>query len=364
MHTLTVELGDRSYPIYIGSELLQQGELLANHIKGSRALIVTNTTVAPLYLDQVRQSLNEKGIKHDVVTLQDGEQYKTLATIESIIDALLTNRHDRQTTLIALGGGVIGDITGFAASIYQRGVNFIQIPTTLLSQVDSSVGGKTGVNHPLGKNMIGAFYQPQCVIADINTLHTLPAREFSAGLAEVIKYGLIHDAEFFSWLENNIDQLANCDDELVAEAVLVSCRIKARVVELDERESGIRAILNLGHTFGHAIEAVQGYGNWLHGEAVAAGMMMAIDLSIREGWIDEAVRLRSSELLEKSGLPVLPPADMSQQQYLDAMAIDKKVVDGTIKLVLLKALGSAIVTSDYERQNLLQTLGLNSTNQA
>ncbi len=364
MHTLTVELGDRSYPIYIGSALLAQPELLCQHIKGSRALIVTNSTVAPLYLDQVRQSLDEKGIKHDVITLEDGEQYKTLATVESIIDMLLSKRHDRKTTLIALGGGVVGDICGFAAAIYQRGVNFIQIPTTLLSQVDSSVGGKTGVNHPLGKNMVGAFYQPQCVIADINTLHTLPAREFSAGLAEVIKYGLIHDAEFFAWLEANIDQLAQCDDELVAEAVLVSCRIKARVVELDERESGIRAILNLGHTFGHAIEAVQGYGNWLHGEAVAAGMMMAIDLSIREGWINETVRDRSLELLKKSNLPVLPPSDMTQQQYLDAMAIDKKVVDGTIKLILLKALGEAVVTSDYGREHLLQTLHLNSTNPA
>ncbi len=361
MHTLTVELGDRSYPIYIGSDLLTQPELLCQHIKGSRALIVTNTTVAPLYLDQVRQSLDEQGINHDVITLEDGEQYKTLATVESIVDMLLSNRHDRKTTLIALGGGVVGDICGFAAAIYQRGVNFIQIPTTLLSQVDSSVGGKTGVNHPLGKNMIGAFYQPQCVIADINTLHTLPAREFSAGLAEVIKYGLIHDAEFFAWLETNIDELAQCDDELVAQAVLVSCRIKARVVELDERESGIRAILNLGHTFGHAIEAVQGYGNWLHGEAVAAGMMMAIDLSIREGWINETVRDRSLELLKKSNLPVLPPSDMTQQQYLDAMAIDKKVVDGTIKLILLKALGEAVVTADYGREHLLQTLDLNST---
>lgn len=364
MHTLTVELGDRSYPIYIGSDLLGEAELLSQHIKGSRALVVTNSTVAPLYLDQVTQSLNKEGIKHDVITLQDGEQFKTLATVESIINMLLTKRHDRKTTLIALGGGVVGDICGFAAAIYQRGVNFIQIPTTLLSQVDSSVGGKTGVNHPLGKNMIGAFYQPQCVIADINTLHTLPAREFSAGLAEVIKYGLIHDAEFFDWLETNIDSLAQCDDTLVAQAVLVSCRIKARVVELDERESGIRAILNLGHTFGHAIEAVKGYGNWLHGEAVAAGMMMAIDLSIREGWIDETVRERGLELLKKSGLPVLPPSDMSRTQYLDAMAIDKKVVDGTIKLVLLENLGKAVVTSDYHRENLLQTLDLNSTNPA
>jgi len=360
MHTLTVNLGDRSYPIFTGSKLLQQAELLQPHIKGSRVLIVTNTTVGPLYLQTVCQSLRSLQIPHDVITLEDGEQFKTLATVESIIDKLLADRHDRRTTLIALGGGVVGDITGFAASIYQRGVNFIQIPTTLLSQVDSSVGGKTGVNHPLGKNMIGAFYQPQCVIADIDTLHTLPPREFSAGLAEVIKYGLIHDASFFSWLEQHIDRLASCDDDLVAEAVLVSCQTKARVVELDERESGLRAILNLGHTFGHAIEAVQGYGNWLHGEAVAAGMMMAIDLSIREGWIDETVRERTQALLSQSNLPILPPAGMSLEQYLDAIAIDKKVVDGTIKLVLLKALGEAVVTSDYQRNNLLQTLSINT----
>ncbi len=356
MHTLTVDLGERSYPIYIGSNLLQQAQLLAQHIHGKRALVVTNTTVAPLYLEAVTQALDAADINHDTVTLEDGEQFKTLSTVESIIDTLLENRHDRKTTIIALGGGVVGDIAGFAASIYQRGVNFIQIPTTLLSQVDSSVGGKTGVNHPLGKNMIGAFYQPQCVIADIDTLHTLPPREFSAGLAEVIKYGLIHDSRFFSWLENHIGGLVSCDDDLVAEAVLVSCRTKARVVELDERESGLRAILNLGHTFGHAIEAVQGYGNWLHGEAVAAGMMMAIDLSIREGWIDEPVQQRARALLEKSGLPVIPPSDMTREQYLDAMAIDKKVVDGTIKLILLKALGEAVVTSDYHRENLLETL--------
>jgi len=279
-----------------------------------------------------------------------------MASIETIIDLLLSNRHDRRTTVIALGGGVIGDIAGFAASIYQRGVNFIQIPTTLLSQVDSSVGGKTGVNHPLGKNMIGAFYQPQCVIADIDSLTTLPERELSAGLAEVIKYGLIYDAEFFDWLEQNMDALKGGDAGLLAQAVLVSCEIKARVVEQDERESGLRAILNLGHTFGHAIETVMGYGNWLHGEAVAAGMVMAIDLSIREGWIDESVRERSIALLERAALPIAPPAEISADQFLEVMAIDKKTIDGSINLVLLRALGEACVTADYDHDKLLQTL--------
>ena len=322
-HTLNVDLGERSYPIYIGTGLVGETDLIADHILGSSALIVSNTRVAPLYLDPVKQALDNCGTRHDEIILEDGEQHKTLASVETIIDQLLRQRHDRRTTLIALGGGVVGDIAGFAASIYQRGVNFIQIPTTLLSQVDSSVGGKTGVNHPLGKNMIGAFYQPQCVIADIGTLDTLPARELSAGLAEVIKYGLIADAEFFAWLEQNMAGLAAGDHGLLARSVLVSCQTKARVVELDEREAGLRAILNLGHTFGHAIETVMGYGNWLHGEAVAAGMMMAIDLSIREGWIDERVRSRSAALLEQAGLPLAPPQEISPEQFLECMAIDK-----------------------------------------
>ena len=355
-HQLEVDLDDRSYPIYIGTGLVGQADLIGPHIHGQSALIVTNSTVAPLYLDAVRQALDSRQIRHDQIILDDGEQYKTMVSIETIIDLLLTNRHDRRTTVIALGGGVIGDVAGFAASIYQRGVNFIQIPTTLLSQVDSSVGGKTGVNHPLGKNMIGAFYQPQCVIADIDTFNTLPARELSAGLAEVIKYGLIHDVEFFDWLEINIDGLSNLDQELLAQAVLVSCQNKARVVELDERESGLRAILNLGHTFGHAIETVMGYGNWLHGEAVAAGMVMAIDLSIREGLVDEEIRQRAVALLQRAGLPVTPPAEITVEQYLDAMAIDKKNVDGRIKLVLLNALGDAFITDEYNHDKLLQTL--------
>jgi 3-dehydroquinate synthase len=355
-HTLNVDLDARSYPIYIGSGLLNEADLLTRHIHGQTALIVTNSTVAPLYLESVQQSLDSGGIRYDCIILDDGEQYKTLESMTRIIDMLLEKRHDRGTTVIALGGGVIGDIGGFAASIYQRGVNFIQLPTTLLSQVDSSVGGKTGVNHPLGKNMIGAFYQPRCVIADIDSFKTLPARELAAGLAEVIKYGLIYDAEFFSWLEGNVEGLLQLDQELLAQAVLVSCEIKARVVEQDERESGLRAILNLGHTFGHAIETVMGYGNWLHGEAVAAGMVMAIDLSIREGLVDEALRKRSIDLLSRAGLPVSPPANISVEQYLDVMAIDKKTLDGNIRLVLLRSLGEAFVTADYNRDKLQQTL--------
>jgi 3-dehydroquinate synthase len=355
-HELGVDLGERSYPIYIGSNLLGQPELIKPHLHGSSAMIVSNTTVAPLYLERVQQSLAACGIRQDQLILEDGEQFKTLASTESIIDLLLRQRHDRRSSIIALGGGVVGDIAGFAASIYQRGVNFIQMPTTLLSQVDSSVGGKTGVNHPLGKNMIGAFYQPKCVIADIDSFQTLPARELSAGLAEVIKYGLIYDAEFFAWLEQNMDALVAGDADLLARAVLVSCQIKARVVEQDERESGLRAILNLGHTFGHAIETVMGYGNWLHGEAVAAGMVMAIDLSIREGWIDDSVRERSVTLLRRAALPVAPPAEMTTEQFLDAMAIDKKAVDGAIKLVLLRRLGEACITGDYDHDKLLQTL--------
>ncbi len=355
-HSLEVDLGERSYPIRIGQQILGQGELIEPHIHGGSALIVSNDTVAPLYLDTVRQVLDSSGIRHDQIVLDDGEQFKTMASIESIIDLLLQNHHDRRTTIIALGGGVIGDIAGFAAAIYQRGVNFIQLPTTLLSQVDSSVGGKTGVNHPLGKNMIGAFYQPQCVLIDIDTLNTLPPRELSAGLAEVVKYGLIHDAGFFAWLEQNIDGLVARDAQLLAQAVLVSCQTKARVVELDERESGLRAILNLGHTFGHAIETVMGYGNWLHGEAVAAGMVMALDLSRREGLIDASVGERAVALLERAALPVAPPAEISAEQFLEVMAVDKKTIDGKINLVLLRALGDAFVTSDYDSAKLHQTL--------
>ena len=356
IQTLQVDLGERSYPIHIGSGLLDQPERLTDHIAGSSALVVSNTTVAPLYLDRVLPHLDRAGIRHDCVILEDGEEYKTLAAVESIIDRLIEQRHDRKTTLIALGGGVVGDITGFAAAIYQRGVPFIQIPTTLLSQVDSSVGGKTGVNHPLGKNMIGAFHQPRCVIADTDTLDSLPQRELSAGMAEVIKYGLIHDADFFAWLEREMEGLMQRDKTLLAEAIRISCETKAAVVAADEREAGLRAILNLGHTFGHAIESAMGYGNWLHGEAVAAGMVMAADLSERHGWIDPSVRQRSIELLHKAKLPTGAPADMSVEQFLDIMAIDKKVDAGVIKLVLLKSLGEAFVSDDYDPQLLRKTL--------
>jgi 3-dehydroquinate synthase len=355
-HTLTVELGDRSYPIFIGSGLLSQPELLCRYVKGGTALIVSNTTIAPLYIEQIKTNLDSQNIQHDCVILEDGEQFKTLEAVQTIITTLLEKKHNRQTTLIALGGGVVGDITGFAASVYQRGVNFIQIPTTTLSQVDSSVGGKTGVNHILGKNMIGAFHQPQCVIADISTLSTLPDREYSAGLAEVIKYGLIHDAKFFKWLEQNISKLMARDSDIIAQAILVSCQTKANIVSIDERESGIRAILNLGHTFGHAIEATMGYGNWLHGEAVAAGMVMAVDLSCRQQWIDNSLKQRTIDLLKNANLPVTSPTNMTVDQYMSAMSIDKKVINGTIQFILLKGLGEAIVTSDYNPDFLKATL--------
>ncbi|MDJ0832244.1 MAG: 3-dehydroquinate synthase [Gammaproteobacteria bacterium] len=359
LHQLNVDLGERSYPIYIGHRLLDNHSLVTDHINGSSAVVVSNTTVAPLYLDKVEQSLRSRDIRYDTVILEDGEQYKTLASIERIIDTLIGQRHDRKTTLIALGGGVIGDITGFAAAIYQRGVNFIQIPTTLLSQVDSSVGGKTGVNHPAGKNMIGAFYQPQCVIADTATLDTLPQRELSAGMAEVIKYGLIYDADFFSWLEHNMQALMDKDPGSISEAILVSCRIKAEVVAEDEKEAGLRAILNLGHTFGHAIESAMGYGNWLHGEAVAVGMVMATDLSVRHQWIEPSVKQRAIELIQRANLPVAAPAEMTVDQYMDIMAIDKKVDQGVIKFVLLRQLGEAFISGDYDKALLQQTLEQN-----
>lgn len=352
--TLTVDLGERSYPIHIGSGLLQQAELLLPHIHGSSVVVVTNTTVAPLYLQTVLTLLDGK--RTDTVTLEDGEQFKTMDSVIQIIDLLLSQRHDRKTTLIALGGGVIGDICGFAAAIYQRGVSFIQIPTTLLSQVDSSVGGKTGVNHPRGKNMIGAFYQPQCVLADTDTLKTLPERELSAGLAEIIKYGLIYDADFFAWLEQQIPQLNQLDTPTVSQAILRSCEIKAEVVAKDERESGLRAILNLGHTFGHAIEAAMGYGNWLHGEAVATGMLMAVELSQQMGFIDQSVVARTRQLLLSAKLPVIAPAAISDAEFLQHMAVDKKVSDGTINLVLLKQLGEAFITGDYPKEMMLAAI--------
>lgn len=353
METLTVALGERSYPIYIGSDLLMQSELYSPHIHGKQVCIVTNETIAPIYLERLKKSL---GIPHvSSVILPDGEAHKNLTTLNEIFTGLLAEKHNRTTTLIALGGGVVGDMTGFAAACYQRGVNFIQIPTTLLSMVDSSVGGKTGVNHAMGKNMIGAFYQPQAVVADISLLKTLPAREISAGLAEVIKYGLISDAEFFVWLEKNIELLIGGDDAALTYAVLRSCENKADVVAQDEHEGGIRAILNLGHTFGHAIETAQGYGNWLHGEAVAAGMVMAADFSMRRGDISGDDLQRIIKLIERANLPIKAPADMTPEQFMELMGVDKKVLDGRLRLVLLESLGRAVVTSDIDIELLMQT---------
>ncbi|MBN59561.1 3-dehydroquinate synthase [Thalassolituus sp. UBA3500] len=354
MQTLTVDLGDRSYPIYIGPGLLRNKELYSPHIKGRQVLIVTNETVAPIYLDDVMSALTDYQV--DTVILPDGEKYKDLDTLNMIFDELLDRRHNRTTTLIALGGGVIGDMTGFAAATYQRGVNFIQVPTTLLSQVDSSVGGKTAVNHALGKNMIGAFHQPQAVIADTDTLETLPLREMAAGMAEVIKYGLISDSEFYAWLQDNVAGLMSGDDESLAEAIYRSCENKASVVAQDEREGGIRATLNLGHTFGHAIEAHQGYGKWLHGEAVGAGMMMAADLSRRLGYLSEKDEHDLLRLLQAAHLPVKGPRDMSCDDYISRMAVDKKVLDGALRLVLLKGIGEAYITSEVPRDLLEETL--------
>ena len=354
MQTLRVDLGERSYPIYIGADLLARADLLAPHITGRQVAIVTNETVAPLYLGALETAL--AGYAVTSIVLPDGEAFKNWETLQAIFDGLLGARHDRRTTVVALGGGVIGDMAGFAAACYQRGVNFIQVPTTLLSQVDSSVGGKTGINHPLGKNMVGAFYQPQAVLIDIASLVTLPARELSAGLAEVIKYGLICDEPFLGWLEENMLALRALDQAVLTTAVERSCVAKARVVGADERESGVRATLNLGHTFGHAIETHQGYGVWLHGEAVAAGTVMALEMSMRMGWVTVAERDRGIRLFQAAGLPVVPPKDMTPEHFLEHMAVDKKVLDGQLRLVLLRCLGEAVVTSEYPREILNATL--------
>lgn len=354
MDQVSVELGERSYSIHIGAGLLEQVSAYLPTLAGKQIMVVTNSTIAPLYLERVRQAFANFRVDH--VILPDGEQYKTLSTLDHIFSALLEKRHNRTTTLVALGGGVVGDMAGFAAASYQRGVDFIQIPTTLLSQVDSSVGGKTGVNHPLGKNMIGAFHQPRAVFADLSTLSTLPDRELSAGLAEVIKYGLIWDVEFFEWLEHCMDMLVARDIGALTHAVKRSCEIKAAVVGKDERESSLRAILNLGHTFGHAIETAQGYGQWLHGEAVGAGMVMAVELSIREGWLPESMRERIVTLNQRAGLPVKGPAEMTEAQYRTLMAVDKKVLDENLRLVLLEALGKAVVTTGFKTENFSATL--------
>ena len=354
MKTLTVGLDERSYPIHIARGLLGRADLLLPYLSQKRVAVVSNTTVAPLYLGQLQGLLESHGVSVVPIILPDGEKYKNAGTLNQIYDALLSNRCERGTPLIALGGGVVGDMAGYAAATYLRGVPFIQIPTTLLAQVDSSVGGKTGINHPLGKNMIGAFYQPLVVLADVATLDTLPDRELRAGIAEIIKYGLIRDLPFFEWLEQNIDKLLARDADALQYAIARSCENKAEVVAADERERGERALLNLGHTFGHAIENGMGYGVWLHGEGVAAGTIMAADLSQRMGWLAEADVARISSLFERAGLPVAA-ADLGADRYLELMGLDKKVQGGRIRFVLLKAIGQAVV-SEAPPELLRQTL--------
>ncbi|MDN7131011.1 3-dehydroquinate synthase [Halomonas sp. MC140] len=352
--TLHVALGERSYPIHIDTGLIGRADALTPYLAGQQVMIVTNETIAPLYLDKLCASLPD-GVEVRTVVLPDGEQYKTIEHVSRIWDALLEAGFNRRCTLVALGGGVIGDMVGYAAASYQRGVAFIQVPTTLLSQVDSSVGGKTGVNHPLGKNMIGAFWQPKAVLIDIESLKSLPRRELSAGLAEVVKYGFIRDEAFLSWLEANMSALLDVTPDVIAEAIARSCQIKADIVAEDETEQGVRALLNLGHTFGHAIEAHQGYGNWLHGEAVGAGMAMAATLSQQLGWIDEAMLVRSLAVIERAGLPLAAPANMSSDDFLTRMRLDKKNIDAKLRLVLLNSLGDACV-SDATPVPVLQTL--------
>lgn len=354
MQTLHVELGDRRYPIFIGSDLNPQ-DLLAPFIHGHQVMIVTNTTVAPLYLAHYMTALEALGKTVKTCILPDGEQYKNIQHLTLIFDALLEAGFNRDCTVLALGGGVIGDMAGFASASFQRGVYFIQVPTTLLSQVDSSVGGKTGINHPLGKNMIGAFQQPQVVLADMSQLKTLAPRELSAGLAEIIKYALLGDIEFLAWLEAHMDALAKGDQVLLAEAVYRSCAHKARIVANDEKEQGERALLNLGHTFGHAIESYLGYGEWLHGEAVATGMVMAADLSYRMGWISQADVERAQQIIARAGLPIVCP-NIPLDDFLGYMAHDKKVLNGQLRLVLLKRLGQAVITKEFDLELMKQAI--------
>lgn len=355
---VNVELDDRSYPIYIGTGILDNGALLRKHVPGTTALVVTNETIAPLYLDRTIAALSEGGtIRVEAVILPDGEEHKTMDVLMRVFDKALEAKLDRQTTFVALGGGVIGDMTGYAAASYQRGVNFIQIPTTVMAMVDSSVGGKTGVNHPAGKNMIGAFYQPRCVLIDIDTLKTLPDREFASGLAEVVKYGLIRDADFFNWQEANVDKLMQREEDVLVHAVQRSCINKAEVVALDEKEGGVRATLNLGHTFGHAIETGIGYGEWLHGEAVSVGTVMAADMSERLGWVDVSIKERTLALLKKYNLPVDVPECMTVETFQSLMAVDKKAANGKLRLILLKGeLGDCVFTGDFDGEKLFDTL--------
>ncbi len=348
--TIQVDLGERSYPIIIGSGLLGGGFNLGDYVPGGDCLVVSNETVAPLYLDKLLPNLAGRSVES--LALPDGEAYKTVDTMQRILDKLVEMRANRDTTIVALGGGVVGDIAGFAAACYMRGVDFVQVPTTLLAQVDSSVGGKTGVNHPQGKNLIGAFHQPRAVLIDTDTLGTLPDRELSAGLAEVIKYGAICDAEFFVWLENNVPDLRARNADALAYAIRRSCECKADVVAEDEREAGRRAILNFGHTFGHAIEHCQGYGEWLHGEAVAAGMIMAARLSNLPA--DDIDRLRA--LIEAAGLPVEPPA-IASGDWMTAMGMDKKVQGKQLRFILLQEIGNSFVSADYDAARLDELTG-------
>ena len=356
MRTLNVALGSRSYPIYIGAGLLGRAELIVERLKQKKAAIVTSSTVAPLYLPPLKRALEARGVSVVVVTLPDGEEHKTWETLNRIFDELIEHRCERGTALIALGGGVVGDLAGFAAAVYQRGVPYIQVPTTLLAQVDSAIGGKTAINHPRGKNMVGAFYQPLAVVSDTDTLSTLPPRELAAGLAEVVKYGLIRDPAFFEWLEANMARLARREPEALAYAIERCCANKAEVVSRDERETGPRALLNFGHTFGHAIEAGTGYGTWLHGEAVAAGMLLAAKLSQRLGWIAPADVRRITAVLQEAGLPVDAPA-LGLERYLELMGHDKKAEGGLIRFVLLKRIGEAVVSGEVPRAALADVLG-------
>ena len=353
MAILNVELGERSYPIFVDSGLLSRREIFQQYVSANEVMVVTDETVAPLYLDILLNTLS--GFNVTCHVLPDGEEHKSLATLAELLDTMVAAPCSRETTLIALGGGVVGDIAGFAASCYQRGINYLQVPTTLLAQVDSAVGGKTAVNHVRGKNLIGAFYQPSCVITDTDTLSTLDSRQLSAGIAEVVKYGCIRDAEFFAWLEQNIDKLSKCDRDAVSHTIIECCRNKAELVAIDEVEQGARALLNLGHTFGHAIETVTGYGAWLHGEAVSAGISLAANMSCRLGWLKEEDVERIRALLRRANLPVSAPAEMTAADFMLNMARDKKVVGGRIRLILLKAIGDATVVSDYPDE-VLQTV--------
>ena len=355
MKTISVNLPGRSYPIYIGTELLGNAKLFEPHIRNKKVLIVTNSTIGPLYAQPVVDAISSVA-DVDTFVIPDGEIHKNLDTISLIFDHMIGTACDRNTTVVALGGGVVGDISGFVAACYQRGVPFIQIPTTLLAQVDSSVGGKTGVNHKLGKNMIGAFYQPQCVVADTSTLNSLPDRELKAGLAEIIKYGAIRDAAFFSWLESEIGSLLDRNPENLAHAIERSCQNKSEVVEEDEREAGMRAILNFGHTFGHAIETWLGYETWLHGEAVAAGMVIAADLSAKLDLLDQTESNRIKQLIEKTGLPTRPPTGMKSEDFLELMKLDKKVQSGKMRLILLTKIGKAVISSEFSHAELEHVL--------